>query len=157
MAIHQKGDVYTLTGGNKLYPPDEPFGPDDITGAILLSAARHVTFEAWEAAQHVAYFLDPTPTPLGYHFILADTIQIGSMSNPEVVGIFVPAHLNKKLVADDLRERFGVRTALFTAPCERARRLSNTLGHGNDITPASVAWLREHIRSCEHCRTLPDT
>jgi len=155
MAVHQKGDIYTLTSGNKMYPADQPSGPDDLARVVFVAVARHVAFEVWEAAQHVSYFLDPTPTPLGYHFIIAETIQAGSMSNPEVVGIFVPAHLDKALVADDVRRQFGVRTALFTAACERARRLSNTIGHGNDITPSSAAWLYEHVRTCEHCMTLP--
>lgn len=39
--------------------------------------------------------------------------------------------------------------------CEKARRLSNTLGHGNDIDAESAVWLQKHIRSCEKCRGLP--
>ena len=150
MAIHQKGDVYTLTGGNKLYPPDEPFGPDDITGAILLSAARHVTFEAWEAAQHVAYFLDPTPTPLGYHFILADTIQIGSMSIRRW-SVSLPAHLNK-----NWSRTISGKGSVCVPPYRTVRASPPLVQH---------AWARQRYHAGVRCvaarthpfmRTLPD-
>ncbi|HEY4524066.1 MAG TPA: hypothetical protein VJK04_04335 [Candidatus Paceibacterota bacterium] len=38
--------------------------------------------------------------------------------------------------------------------CEKARRLYNTLeGCGNDLAPYSWQWLKDHLESCESCRT----
>jgi hypothetical protein len=36
--------------------------------------------------------------------------------------------------------------------CAKARRLFNTMGHGNDLMPESDQWLKAHLVSCGTCR-----
>ena len=44
-----------------------------------------------------------------------------------------------------------VRENMKKEDCARAKRLHNTIGHGNDLTPESGDWLTDHLSNCQSC------
>lgn len=45
-----------------------------------------------------------------------------------------------------------VRETILQEVCERAKRLHNTLGHGNGLDSDSMTFLATHMESCSSCK-----
>lgn len=83
---------------------------------VFQAQQRNITFESYNDLQDVSYWLesyDRTTDFIGYFDIMVDIIQEGSMSCPVLAGVFVLKGFSLTTVAEDLRRRFGPRTALF--------------------------------------------
>jgi hypothetical protein len=97
-----RGDAYKVVG-------DATEG----RGVILEPWEKNITFEEFADKQEVSHWLNSTPDPVGHYFIEADVIQEGSMSAPEIFGVFIPKGVDKKKVADELRRFWGPATKLM--------------------------------------------
>jgi|GEM_PF-4998728 len=108
--LERKGDIYLRVDGQ-----NHPFMKlAGVKGLVLQATKRSTVFGKWGDLQKVDYQLGSSPFDVGYYDIEVGIIQEGSASAPEMVGVFVPRRINKRLVAEDLRKRFGPNTFLLT-------------------------------------------
>ncbi len=105
-----KSDIYLIVDRSECHPLTMSAKEK---GLVFRVVRRNVTFDEWEGRQAIEHWLGNLVSWIGYCDIEADSIQEGSMSAPRMCGVLVPRHLDKKLVADDLRERFGRGTVLL--------------------------------------------
>lgn len=69
--------------------------------------ANNVTQGEFLDSQKDPYTIDSHPELAGYYDITIDAIQVGTMEDPEIVGIFVPKDVSEKAVLNALEKRWS--------------------------------------------------
>lgn len=101
-----KGDIYLYLPTNREQLFVKKMG---VKGPVFRAIRRDTGFQEWERSQKDFFRLGSFIPDASYYDIESDKGQKGedSFCTPNIIGVFVPSHIDKKSVAESLRSRFG--------------------------------------------------